>query len=57
MPAMVTTGKDWVKLRHLIDCSRLPAPVVVPEVTIDVFDGADRLAGLAIEAVSCRPRD
>jgi len=55
LDAMVTTGKDWSKLRHLIDFSRLPVPVVVPEVTIDVFDGADRLAGLALDAAGGSP--
>jgi tetraacyldisaccharide 4'-kinase len=50
--ALVMTGKDWVKARHLIDLPSWPVPIVVPWLEIDVFEGAERLKALVLEAVS-----
>lgn len=41
--AMLVTGKDWVKLRNLIDLPHWPVPVVVPRMEIKVFVGAEQL--------------
>ena len=41
--AMVVTGKDWVKLRNLIDLPHWPVPIVVPRMEIEVFVGAVQL--------------
>jgi tetraacyldisaccharide 4'-kinase len=50
--ALVMTGKDWVKARHLIDSPSWSVPIVVPRLEIEVFEGADALTALALEAVS-----
>jgi len=50
--ALVMTGKDWVKARHLIDLPSWPVPVVVPWLEIEVFEGAERLEALVLEAVT-----
>lgn len=46
--AMVVTAKDWVKLSSLIDLSTWPGPIVVPELTIDVFRGEEALRDLVL---------
>ena len=38
--AVVTTAKDWVKLREVLDSS---VPVLIPRVELDLFEGADAL--------------
>jgi hypothetical protein len=48
------TGKDWVKARHLIDLASWPVPVAVPWLEIDVFDGAEALKALILDAVSAK---
>jgi tetraacyldisaccharide 4'-kinase len=53
--AMVVTGKDWVKVRRLIDLADWPAPIVVPRLVMDVYEGADRLEALVARAVVPRP--
>jgi tetraacyldisaccharide 4'-kinase len=50
--ALVMTGKDWVKARHLIDLPSWPVPIVVPWLEIDVFEGGDALKALILDAVS-----
>ena len=50
--ALVMTGKDWVKARHLIDLPSWPVPIVVPWLEIDFFEGADALGALILETVS-----
>lgn len=52
--ALATTGKDWVKLRTLIDPVSWATPIVVPQVAIDVFEGETRLRDRVIQAVSAR---
>lgn len=49
--AVVVTGKDWVKLRDLIDWSIWPVPIVVPRLEMDVFEGADRVLDLVFSKV------
>jgi tetraacyldisaccharide-1-P 4'-kinase len=39
--AVVTTGKDWVRIRGRIDS--WPAPIVVPEVSIEMIAGEAEL--------------
>jgi tetraacyldisaccharide 4'-kinase len=41
--ALLTTAKDWVKLAALLDLSRLPAPVVIPELAIEFLAGESAL--------------
>jgi tetraacyldisaccharide 4'-kinase len=52
--ALVMTGKDWVKARHLIDLASWPVPIVVPWLEIDVFDGEDALKQLILNAVTAQ---
>lgn len=50
--ALVTTGKDWVKLSSLIDWSQWTLPVLVPQVSIEFLTGEDEVRGLV---TGCRP--
>jgi tetraacyldisaccharide 4'-kinase len=50
--ALFMTAKDWVKARHLIDLPSWPVPIVVPWLEIDVYEGADDLKTLVLDAVS-----
>ena len=52
LDAMVTTAKDWVKIRRLIDLPNWPVPVVVPRLSIEVFEGQDRLRDMVLAAVT-----
>jgi len=52
LDAMVTTAKDWVKIRRVIDLERWPVPVVVPRLAIEVFHGAGELEDLVLAAVA-----
>ena len=52
LDAMVTTAKDWVKVRRLIDLETWPVPVVVPRLAIEVFHGAGELEDLVLAAVA-----
>ena len=52
LDAMVTTAKDWVKIRRLIDLERWPVPVVVPRLSIEVFHGSGELEDLLLAAVA-----
>ncbi len=52
LDAMVTTAKDWVKVRRLIDLETWPVPVVVPRLAIDVFQGSGELEDLVLAAVA-----
>jgi tetraacyldisaccharide 4'-kinase len=49
--ALVTTGKDWVKIRRLLDWRKWPSPIIVPRLRVDVFDGADALRALVRRVV------
>jgi tetraacyldisaccharide 4'-kinase len=50
--ALVMTGKDWAKAKHLIDLPTWPVPIVVPWLEIDVFEGLDALKALVLEALT-----
>ncbi len=50
--AMVVTGKDWVKLAQLIDLSRWPVPIVVPELRLEFVSGRDALRSRLHEALA-----
>ncbi len=52
LDAMVTTAKDWVKVRRLIDLETWPVPVVVPRLALEVFHGAGELEDLVLAAVA-----
>lgn len=41
--AAVTTEKDWVKWRNLVDIQSLPMPVYRPILKMTVLDGSDEL--------------
>jgi len=49
--AVVLTGKDWVKVREVIDWRTCPAPIVVPEVSIEILDGREALEARVLAAV------
>jgi tetraacyldisaccharide 4'-kinase len=53
--AVVMTGKDWVKVRRLIDLSRWPVPIVVPELALDVYEGAQALLDRVLDVVRSGP--
>ena len=42
--ALLTSGKDWVKLREGLEARSFGVPVLVPRVRIEFDRGADRLA-------------
>ena len=50
--ALVMTGKDWAKAKHLIDLPTWPVPIVVPWVEIDVFEGLGALKALVLEILT-----
>jgi tetraacyldisaccharide 4'-kinase len=50
--ALVVTGKDWVKARQVIDFDRWTVPVLVPDLTIEVFEGADAVRDLVLGTVA-----
>jgi tetraacyldisaccharide 4'-kinase len=52
--AMVMTGKDWVRARDLIDLSRWPAPIVVPELRVEFLAGAGALRERILAALPRR---
>jgi tetraacyldisaccharide 4'-kinase len=53
--ALVVTRKDWVKLRDLIEPAAWPAPIIVPQLEIEVFHGAAELEHLLVHAARCSP--
>lgn len=52
LDAAVLTGKDWVKVRRLIDLDAWPVPLLVPELAIEVFQGAAVLEDLILAVVA-----
>lgn len=44
--AIVMTLKDWVKARDVIDLSSMHCPIVVPNLALEVVEGADELDSL-----------
>lgn len=53
--AFVTTSKDWVKLRPLIQWQRWPVSIVVPQVNLDIFAGADDFRERVLDVVAAKP--
>lgn len=51
LDATVVTGKDWVKLRSVLDLHEWPTPLVVPVLELTVFDGREELARLILSTV------
>jgi tetraacyldisaccharide 4'-kinase len=49
--ALVTTGKDWVKIRGLLDWRTWPSPIVVPQLRLEILDGAEDLRDRLRQAV------
>ncbi len=54
--AVVMTSKDWMKVRRLAAIEKLPVPIVVPQLAIDVFEGAAALTTMIEHAVSSTRR-
>ncbi len=54
--AVVMTAKDWVKARRLIDLESWPVPIVVPQLEIDVFVGAEALGTIIVDAAAAANR-
>jgi tetraacyldisaccharide 4'-kinase len=52
LDAVVLAGKDWVKVRRLIDLAAWPAPLVVPESAIEFIAGAAALHDLVLATVA-----
>ncbi|MHC5003477.1 MAG: tetraacyldisaccharide 4'-kinase [Planctomycetota bacterium] len=44
LDALLCTGKDWVKLRELVDLRRWPCPVVVPDLRLEFLAGEAELS-------------
>jgi tetraacyldisaccharide-1-P 4'-kinase len=44
--AIVMTLKDWVKAREGIDLLSMNCPIVVPNLALEVVEGADELDSL-----------
>ena len=55
--ALVMTGKDWVKVRELIDLRDWGGRIVVPEVSIEVFEGGEAVKALVWGAVGGRVKE
>jgi tetraacyldisaccharide 4'-kinase len=53
---LVTTSKDWVKLRHLIELSGWPGIIAVPQVRIEVFAGNDALRERILKTAATRTK-
>jgi tetraacyldisaccharide-1-P 4'-kinase len=49
--ALVITGKDWVKIRRLLNERPWPCPIVVPELRIDFLEGRAALEALVWRSV------
>jgi len=49
--AILTTTKDWVKLRTLIDWSTWTTPLLVPRLEIKFVNGEDALMGQLLETI------
>ena len=55
--ALVTTAKDWVKLRAVLDAEAWPVPVVVPDLVLDVYEGAEDVMALVMRALAGADHD
>jgi len=53
--ALVTTFKDWVKIRRVIDLSQWTTPIVVPEVAIVAVEGEDRVIEMLRRIIQAGP--
>jgi len=42
------TLKDWVKARDVVDLSKLHCPVVVPNLELEIIEGAKELESLLL---------
>jgi tetraacyldisaccharide 4'-kinase len=49
--ALVTTGKDWVKLSKVIDWKQFSLPIVVPRLELKFVEGESDLVGLLLQRV------
>jgi tetraacyldisaccharide 4'-kinase len=52
--AVLVTGKDWVKLRGVLNLHDWPVPMIVPELAIEVIEGRDALEAMILGAVEAR---
>ena len=52
--AIVMTLKDWVKARGVVDLSKLHCPVVVPNLELEIIEGAKELESLLLRVFKVR---
>ena len=52
--AIVMTLKDWVKARDVVDLSKLHCPVVVPNLELEIIEGAKELESLLLRVFKVR---
>ena len=52
--AIVMTLKDWVKARGVVDLSKLHFPVVVPNLELEIIEGAKELESLLLRVFKVR---
>jgi len=50
--ALLTTGKDWVKLRSLIDWDQWTIPIVIPTLELDFVSGENELRSLVLSTLA-----
>ena len=48
---LLVTAKDWVKLRHMVDFTSFPVPILVPELRIDFLRGGEFLEARVVETI------
>ncbi|MDG1136724.1 MAG: tetraacyldisaccharide 4'-kinase [Phycisphaerales bacterium] len=52
--AIVMTLKDWVKARDVMDVATLQCPIVVPDLVLDIVEGADALEAQLLSVFNIR---
>jgi len=49
--AIVMTLKDWVKARDVMDLQKMHCPIVVPNLQLDIVEGAEELESLLLHVI------
>jgi len=52
--AIVMTLKDWVKARDVVDLSKIDCPIVVPNLELEIIEGAEELESLLLSVFKLR---
>jgi tetraacyldisaccharide 4'-kinase len=55
--AIVMTLKDWVKARDVMDLNKLHCPIVVPNLVLDIVEGADEFEKLLLRVFEVSQRN